>query len=82
MIVAPSNIKSSQVDYIKLILKNSGKDSLKLNDKFSIDFYNGSSWKSLPVFRDVLFNDIAYIIPPRGTKELFINLKPNQLIIN
>ena len=79
MIVSPSTVKLSQVGQVKLTVKNNGQDSLKLTDRLSIDFYDGLSWKNLPVFEGILFNDVAYIIPPGATKELLINLNPKPI---
>jgi hypothetical protein len=79
MTVNPSIIKISINSKAKLIIKNDTTDSLKLGDRFSIEFCNGISWKRLPILDDILFNDMAYIIPPQKAKELLLNLRPKPL---
>lgn len=76
MIIEPANIKPSLVGKAKLILTNRSADSVKVGESFFITFYNGTTWERVSNFDDMLFNDVAYLIPPGDVKELSINLQP------
>jgi hypothetical protein len=76
MIIEPATIKASLVGKTKIIITNHSADTLKVGERFLIEFYNGVTWKRLTIFDDNLFNDIAFSIPPGAAKELPINLQP------
>jgi hypothetical protein len=79
MVIEPASTKSLLVGKAKLIIANHSADSLKVSEFFFLEFYNGTAWQRLSILDDILFNDIAYLIPPGQAKELPVNLQPKPI---
>lgn len=78
MKVVPDTFEHSNMGQAKLMIVNNSKERVTTEDFFFVQYSNDETWEKVKAFDKVVFNDMAYIVGPGGSKEFQLNLTPNQ----
>lgn len=73
--VEPNRIKSPDVGKVKITITNTTSENVTTGTYYSIESYEGTSWKKLKLLDKIVFEDIAFNINPSRSKEFLINLQ-------
>lgn len=60
----------------KLVVTNNKREQITTGKLYFVEFYDGTNWKNLKFFDDMVFTDIGYEIKPSNSKEFIVDLNP------
>ncbi|MFT5876083.1 MAG: hypothetical protein ACI8WT_005087 [Clostridium sp.] len=67
---------SSSTEKINVIIKNNTLDQYYTGMKYSIEYFNGTTWDKVPL--DITVNYVIVLLHPKESKELSVYLYPEQ----